>query len=123
MPLNAKEFAFKAVRLLSEKKAMDIIILDIGNVSLIADYFVICNGATRIQTKSICDHLIENLPEDKHQLLRVEGYQEASWILLDFGDVIIHIFVPEERSFYNLERLWGKADNVDAEDSFSISLN
>lgn len=123
MPLNAKEFAFKAVRLLDEKKAFDITLLDIGSISIVADFFVICNGASRIQTKAICDYLLEKLPEDQHQLLRLEGYQEASWILLDFGDVIIHIFLPEERTFYNLDRLWGSADNIDLAGCLSISSN
>ncbi|NMB40424.1 MAG: ribosome silencing factor [Firmicutes bacterium] len=113
MSFETKEFAFKAVRLLNEKKAEDLTLLKIGKVSIIADYFLICNGSTVIQTKMLCDHLLENLPEDDFQLLRVEGYRQGRWILLDFGALIIHIFVPEEREFYNLERLWGNAHKVD----------
>ncbi|HHT47244.1 MAG TPA: ribosome silencing factor [Firmicutes bacterium] len=113
MALNTKEFALKAVRLLNEKKAVDIILLELGKLSLIADYFLICNGTSKIQTKAICDHLLENLPEEEYALLRVEGYNDASWILLDFGALIVHIFNAEERSFYNLERLWGKAKIID----------
>lgn len=119
MALSSREFALKAVRLLNEKKAMDISLLEIGKVSLIADYFIICSGASKIQTKALCDYLLEKLPEDDHPLLRLEGYQDGMWILLDFGDVVIHIFLPEMRSFYNLERLWGKAEGVDLEYLFS----
>ncbi len=109
MSLSTREFVDKAVSLLQEKKAIDVNLLEIGKISLIADYFIICSGASKIQTRSICDHLLENLPEKDHPLLRVEGYQEARWILVDFGDVVIHIFMPDERSFYNLERLWSPA--------------
>jgi ribosome-associated protein len=115
LSFKTKEFALKAVRLLNEKKAMDIILLEIGKVSLIADYFLICSGSSIIQAKALCDHLLENLPGDEYRLLRVEGYQEGRWILLDFGALVIHIFVPEERAFYNLERLWGSARVIDVE--------
>ena len=80
MALNAKEFALEAVRLLNEKKAVDVILLDLGKLSLIADYFLICNGTSKIQTKAICDHLLENLPGRGYSLLRVEGYRDANWI-------------------------------------------
>jgi len=115
LSLTTKEFAFQAVRLLSEKKAVDIVLLEIGKVSLIADYFLICSGASVIQTKALCDHLLENLSAEEYRLLRVEGYQEGRWILLDFGVLVIHIFIPEERAFYNLERLWGSARVIDVE--------
>ncbi len=109
MVLSSREFALQAVRLLNEKKASAISLLDVSNISLIADYFIICEGASKNQCRAICDHLLENLPEEGHTLLHKEGYQEARWILLDYGDLVIHIFQPEERAFYNLERLWGKA--------------
>ena len=115
MVLRSREFAYKAVRLLNEKKASEISLLEVSKVSLIADYFIICEGASKIQTRAICDHLLDNLPEEGHSLLRLEGYQEARWILLDFGDLIIHIFLPEDREFYNLERLWGKAELISLE--------
>ncbi|MGI6319217.1 MAG: ribosome silencing factor [Dethiobacteria bacterium] len=122
MALNAKEFALEAVRLLNEKKAVDVILLDLANVSLIADYFIICNGTSKIQTRALCDHLLENLPgEEGYSLLRVEGYRDASWILMDYGVLVIHIFIAEERSFYNLERLWGKATVIDSEPSTASS--
>lgn len=113
MSLDTKEFALKAVRLLTEKKAVDVILLEIGTISVIADYFLICHGNSKIQTKALCDHILENLPDEEYNLLRMEGYREASWILLDFGTLVIHIFIPGERSFYNLERLWGGARLID----------
>ncbi len=112
MVLRSREFALKAVRLLNEKKASEISLLELSKVSIIADYFIICEGTSKIQSRAICDHLLENLPDDEHVLLRLEGYQEARWILLDYGDLIVHIFLPEEREFYNLERLWGKAETI-----------
>lgn len=115
MILSTKEFALEAVRLLTEKKAREIVLLEIGKLTLIADYFLICSGTSRIQTQALCDHLKENLTNEGHSLLRLEGYQEGSWILLDFGELVIHIFLPEERSFYNLERLWGGAEAIDLE--------
>ena len=113
MILSTKDFALEAVSLLNEKKAREIVLLDMSKLTLIADYFLICSGASKIQTRALCDYLKENLPDDRHPLVRLEGYQEGSWILLDFGELIIHIFLPEERSFYNLERLWGGAKGVD----------
>ena len=115
MPLDAKEFALKAVGLLKDKKAQDICLLEIGRLSLIADFFLICSGSNKIQTQAISDYLQENLQDEHYKLLRREGYEEASWILLDFGSLIVHIFLPETRSFYNLERLWGNTGGADLE--------
>jgi len=113
LSLNTREFSLRAVRLLNEKKALDVVLLEISKISLIADYFLICSGTSTIQTRALCDYLIENLPVEGYPLLRLEGYQEGRWILLDYGALVIHIFVPEERSFYNLERLWGGATLID----------
>lgn len=113
MVLSTKEFALEAVRLLREKKAREIVLLEMCHITLIADYFLICSGTSRIQTRALCDYLKESLPDERHPLLRLEGYQDGGWILLDFGELIIHIFLPEERAFYNLERLWGGAGEVD----------
>jgi len=121
LPLSARDFALKAARLLSEKKAVDINLLEMSKVSLVADYFLICSGTSGIQTRALCEHLQDKLPEPEYPLLRVEGYQEARWILLDFGSLVIHIFLPEERSFYNLERLWGGAEEIELNYSTIIS--
>lgn len=115
MSIAVKELVLKAIRLLQEKKAQDILLLDINKVSLIADYFLICSGNSQIHTKALCDHLLENISSKEYRLGRVEGYREGRWILLDFGGLIVHIFLTEERIFYNLERLWGEAERVDWE--------
>lgn len=120
---TAKELALKAVRLAEEKKAEDVVVCDIRKVSLIADFFIICSGVTAIQVKAIADYLVEKLDEEKYVLLRQEGYQEGVWVLLDFGEVVIHIFQPEIRTFYNLERLWKNVVQVfPEEDESFISL-
>ena len=113
MILSTKDFALEAVRLLNEKKAQEIVLLEMGKLTLIADYFLICSGSSRIQTQALCVHLKENLLDSEHSLLRQEGYQEGNWILLDYGGLVVHIFLPEERSFYNLERLWGGAQKIE----------
>jgi ribosome-associated protein len=92
------------------KKAKDIVIMDLQGISIIADYFVICTGASNIQLKAISDHIDEKLAEEENlSPLRIEGQKDARWILMDYGGVVVHIFQEEERLYYNLERLWGDA--------------
>lgn len=93
----------------SDKKAFDILILDMQGVSLVADYFIICSANSTTQTKAIADSIEEKLSEQGIKPLRREGYNTASWILLDYGSSVVHIFVEDERRFYNIERLWGDA--------------
>lgn len=98
-----------------DKKAQDIKILDLREVSSVTDYFVICTGSSSIQTKAIADNIEEKLEKDYNlRLLRREGYQSATWVLLDYGSVVVHVFQPEEREFYNIERLWGDAQFLEA---------
>lgn len=92
-----------------EKKANDIIVLEVGKVSVVADYFLIASGSSRTQVYAIADQIMESTKEAGYQLLHREGYADGTWILLDYGGVVVHLFQPEERSFYNLERLWGHA--------------
>lgn len=93
----------------SDKKAQDIVILDMDNVSLVADYFIICSANSTTQVKAISDNIEEKLSEQGIHALRREGYREGRWVLLDYGYCIAHIFIEEDRRFYNLERLWGDA--------------
>lgn len=97
----------------AEKKAIDLTILNIGKVSVVADYFIIITGATKIQVRAIADEIMENAKETGFPLLHKEGYSDGLWILLDYGSVVVHIFQPKEREFYNLERLWSHAPQVD----------
>ena len=113
MDLSAKEFALEAASLLNEKKALDIVLLEMGQITLIADYFLICSGMSKIQTRALSDYLEESLSAQGRSPLRLEGFQEGNWILQDYGELVVHIFLAEERSFYKLERLWDKAEIVD----------
>ena len=97
---------------IDDKKGRDISILHLKGISIITDYFMIATGNSKTQTKAIADHLLEKLPEVGIPILRVEGLPEAEWILLDCGDLVIHIMLPETREFYNLEKLWGDAQRV-----------
>ena len=92
-----------------DKKAADVIALEVGEVLGYTDYFLICTGNTDRQTKAIHDGILEGLKKE-HGLLprRVEGVAEARWVLMDYLDVVVHVFTPETREFYGLERLWGE---------------
>lgn len=92
-----------------EKKAEDIISLDLQGISPITDYFMICTGNNSHQVKAICENIEEKMALMGYECTRIEGYQEAKWILMDYGSALIHIFQPEEREYYSLERLWGDA--------------
>jgi ribosome-associated protein len=102
----------KVVDLIEDKKGTRITVLNLQGISIIADYFIIVTGNSTTQTKAITDHLVEKLPGLGIKILRTEGLPEATWVLLDCGDLVIHIMTPEIREFYNLERLWGDAQEV-----------
>jgi len=90
-----------------DKKAEDVQTIDLVGKSILADTFVIATGRSKIQTRSIADAIALALRERGFGAARIEGYADGGWILLDAGSVIVHVFTPEERQFYNLERLWG----------------
>ena len=104
--MNSSEIAKLAIGALEDKKAEDIKMIDISEVSVIADYFIIANGANRSQVQALSDHVEETLGRAGVQLKQMEGYDNANWVLLDFRDVIVHIFDRENRLFYDLERIW-----------------
>jgi ribosome-associated protein len=95
-----------------DKKATDVVLLDIHELTIIADYFVICTGSNPRLLSAIADSIDEKMGDVGVQLVRREGKAESGWILLDFGDVICHIFGPVEREFYRLERLWSAAPRL-----------
>lgn len=101
-----------AYEALDSKKAEDIKILNIGKVSVIADYFVIANGTNPSQISALVDVVEEQLGKNGYNCKCIEGVQNSSWILMDYGDVIIHIFSKEDREFYNLEHIWGDCQPV-----------
>lgn len=90
-----------------DKKAEDVLTLDLAGRTIVADHFVIATGRSKIQTRSIADAIAEKVKEHGYHVARTEGYVDGGWILLDLGPVVVHVFTPEQRSFYNLERLWG----------------
>ncbi|MEL1133961.1 ribosome silencing factor [Desulfitobacterium sp. THU1] len=100
------------ITLVEEKKGRDAILLDLKGISMVTDYFLIVTGNSTTQVKAITDNLTDKLPELGVTVLRVEGLQEAKWVLVDCGDLVIHIMTPDQREFYNLERLWGDAKTV-----------
>lgn len=108
-----RELLSIAVKAADDKKAEDIVALNMQGISLIADYFVICHGNSDKQVQAIAREIKEKVEENGYNVKRVEGFDEARWVLLDLGDVIVHVFHSEERSYYNLERLWGDAPLVD----------
>lgn len=110
---QAREMAQIAFRALDEKKGEDIKIIDIAGVSVMADYFIIANGSNESQVRALVDNVEESLHKAGYQLKQREGYGTASWVLLDFGDIIVHIFDKENRLFYNLERIWRDGKEID----------
>ena len=113
---KSKEMAKLVIQALEDKKAEDIKVIDISEVSVIADYFIIANGTNRSQIQAMSDNVEEILGRAGYPLKQIEGYQNANWVLLDFNDVIIHIFDKENRLFYDLERIWrdGKLIETDS---------
>lgn len=112
--MNSNEIAKLAITALEDKKAEDIKVIDISEVSVIADYFIIANGTNRSQIQTLSDHVEEILGKAGVKLRQVEGYDSANWVLLDFHDVIIHVFDKENRLFYDLERIWRDGKMIEA---------
>ncbi|HIR14757.1 MAG TPA: ribosome silencing factor [Candidatus Choladousia intestinavium] len=112
----AKEMAKLAYQALEDKKAEDIKIIDINEVSVLADYFIIASGTNRNQVQALADNVEETLGRAGYQPKQTEGYRTANWILLDYGDLIVHVFDSENRLFYDLERIWRDGKDISAEE-------
>ena len=110
--LEAIEIARKAVDAASDLQASDIVLLDTSKVCSFADYFVICNGESERQIRAIYEEVEHALKKEEVLPIHHEGTVDSGWLLLDYGDVIVHIFAMAEREFYQLDRLWGQADLV-----------
>lgn len=111
--MNPQTLAEMVALKAEDKKAYDIVILDIIEISTIADYFVICSGRSSTHVQSIAEGIVDALAKDTGLKPRKEGLKEGRWILLDYGDIIVHVFQEEEREFYNLERLWADASLIE----------
>lgn len=110
------EMAGIAYRALDEKKAEDIRIIQISEISVMADYFVIANGTNQSQIQAMVENVQEKLGEAGYPVKRVEGNRSSTWVLLDYGDIVVHIFDQEDRLFYDLERIWSDGKTVSPED-------
>ena len=108
-----------AVDALADKKGEDIRVIDISQVSVIAHYFIIDGGSNHSQIQALCDNVEEQLGKAGCPVRQIEGYDSANWILIDFGDVIVHIFDKENRLLYDLERIWRDGQPVDVEKELS----
>ncbi len=103
----------KIAGLLEDKKAKSIAVIGIGSLCVLADYFIICSGTSVRHVKSLADEVIEKMNEHNLPHLHLEGYETADWVLIDYGDVVIHIFREEAREFYNIERLWSDGEMIE----------
>jgi ribosome-associated protein len=99
---------------LADTRAVDPVLLDMRDLTLITDYFLICHGTSNVHIRALADAVVEALREHSIRPNGIEGYDDARWVLLDYGDLIVHIFAAEQREFYDLERLWSDARTVSA---------
>ena len=114
--LTAREVALTVTKALDDKKGMDIKLLRIDRISSLADYFLICTGTSNTHVKTLCDYAEYTMEQLGEPMLGRESHRGNSWELLDFGSVVVHVFTDEARRFYNLERLWADAEQVDLKD-------
>ncbi|HBY72018.1 MAG TPA: ribosome silencing factor, partial [Lachnospiraceae bacterium] len=103
---NSKVMTKLAYQALEEKKGEDIQVIEIKEISILADYFIIANGTNASQVDALVDNVKETLSKHGYEPQRIEGVRSASWILMDYGDIVVHVFSKEDRLFYNLERIW-----------------
>lgn len=113
---RSKEMTRLAITALEDKKAEDISIIDISEVSVLADYFLISSGSNRSQIQALTDSVEEKLGRAGYHPKQIEGYDTANWILMDYGDIIVHVFDRENRLFYDLERIWRDGKRIARED-------
>lgn len=114
--MNSSILANKITDLIFNKKGYDVKIIDLRKLTTITDYFVICTGDSDTQVKAIADEVDKQLRDEGIKSWHTEGYQGLNWVLIDFVDVVVHVFKRETREFYNLEKLWGDAPSVDVVD-------
>ena len=114
--LTAKEVAYEVTKALDAKKGLDIKLLKIDEVSTLADYFLICTGTSNTHVKTLCDYAEYTLEQLGEPMLGREGHRGNSWELLDFGSIVVHVFTEEARKFYDLERLWADAEEINISD-------
>src|SRR5215216_1966236 len=113
------ERVLAALHAAAEKKAIDPVLLDLREIASFTDYFLIVSGANERQVQAISDEVYETLKKSGHAAARVEGYKTAEWILLDYGDFVVHVFEQKARQFYDLERLWRESKRIEVPAEFN----
>lgn len=121
--ISSWDKALLLTRFALEKKARDLVVMDVCDVTSIADYFIVCSGSSDRQVQSIAQGIEENLSAAGHRPLSVEGVHRGHWVLMDFSDVIVHIFYEPVREFYDLEGLWGHAPRVELPEPYSTLVD
>ena len=111
--MTPKEMALMAAKALDSKKGVNIKVMDVMDLTSLADYFVICSGTSNTQINALCDAVEKEINEAGEETLHREGYRGGTWVLLDFGSVVVHVFNNEAREFYSLERLWQGGTELD----------
>ncbi len=121
--MEPKALARLAYEAAVEKKGHNVVVLEVGELTTVADYFVVASASNRAHVQAIADHVAEKIEGSGVRLHHVEGKGAAKWILLDYGSVVVHVFNDDERAFYNLERLWGEARMPDLDLAAPVSYN
>lgn len=114
--MESREMAKIAFNALDDKKGIDITVIDISKISVIADYFIIAGGSNENQVKALADNVTDEFAKVQMSPKHVEGYNNANWILMDFNDIIVHVFNEDDRLFYDLERIWRDGQVVDVKE-------
>ena len=114
--MTSYEMAMGLAKALDSKKGQDIKVLKTENLTSLADYFVLCTATSNTQVKAMSDACEEAMEKNGEHVHHIEGHRDGTWLLLDFSDVVVHVFTDETRKFYDLERLWGDAEEVDLSD-------
>lgn len=109
---DARERALLCVRFALDKRAYDLVLMEVGELTSLADYFLICTGRSDTQVQAICQSIEENLRRLGTRPLSIEGFTRGQWVVMDYGDVVVHVFYEPLREFYDLERLWARAPRV-----------
>lgn len=118
--MESKDLVYFIAELILQKKGTDVKIINLEGVSPVTDYFIICSATSTMQVKAIADHILLETKKAGERAWRDEGYSSLTWVLIDFVDVVVHVFNDETRKFYNLEGLWGDAEIIDIPDDFKL---
>ena len=117
--MESREFADQITELIFNKKGYDVLIMDLRNLASFADYFIICSADSEVQVKAVADEIDKSLRDKGIKCWHREGYLGLTWVLLDYVDVVVHVFKKEAREFYSLEKLWGDAPTDKVQDTIS----